>query len=135
MKTCNVIGCNNPVWGKGVCSKHTPKTPLKKTSFTVNKAKVYVNIFPNTVERNDFFMSIWNKRQHVCEICGKWLGKEPRTYMFDHLLEKYKYPNLEYKEENILLVCLEDHDLKTRGIINEKYQEKINQVRKIFNII
>jgi len=84
--------------------------------------------------RSNFFMSIWAKRSHKCEHCGKWLGKEPRSYMFDHLLEKSKYPKLRLEEDNILLVCLECHDNKTRGIISEKYQEKINFVRTKFNV-
>ena len=85
-------------------------------------------------KRNDFFKSIWAKRPHVCQHCGKKLGNEPRTYMFDHLLEKQKYKNLEFEEENIWLVCLECHDKKTRGIISDKYREKINFVSTKFNV-
>ena len=125
MKTCSITGCNNPVWGKGVCQKHTLKTPLRK---------VCVNVVPNVAERNKFFMSIWNGRPHKCEHCGKSLGSEPRSYMFDHLLEKSKYPDLKYEPENILLVCLECHDNKTRGNISEKYQEKINFAITKFNV-
>jgi len=79
-------------------------------------------------------MSIWSARPHRCEHCGKYLGKSPSSYMFDHLLEKNKYPDLEYEPENIWLVCLECHDNKTRGNVSEKYQEKINFVTTKFNV-
>jgi 5-methylcytosine-specific restriction endonuclease McrA len=54
--------------------------------------------------------------------------------MFDHLIEKSKYPPLEFEPENIALVCLECHDEKSRGIINAIYQEKINFVITKFNV-
>ena len=132
MKTCSVTGCNNPVWGKGVCAKHAPKTPLKKTAWNItcvnDSLPLYITL------RDEFFMSIWRKRRHVCEHCGKYLGKEPLSYMFDHILEKNKYPDLKYEEENIWLTCLECHDNKNRGMISEKYQEKINFVITKFNV-
>lgn len=90
--------------------------------------------FLRTQKRDQFFMGIWIDRMHRCEICGKGLGHEPRSYMFDHLLEKNKYPQLEFEDDNIALVCLECHDCKTRGIISDKYQEKINFVITKFNV-
>lgn len=82
-----------------------------------------------------FFKDIWNKRkQHQCENCGKWLGKEPLSYMFDHLLEKSKHPELMFEEDNIMLVCLECHDKKTRGFITEKIRAKIEKVKEKFYI-
>ena len=84
--------------------------------------------------RDQFFMSIWRERRHKCEICNALLGSEPRSYMFDHLLEKSKYPDLKFEEENIWLVCLPCHDNKSRGIISEKYQEKINFVITKFDV-
>jgi 5-methylcytosine-specific restriction endonuclease McrA len=53
--------------------------------------------------------------------------------MFDHLLEKSKYPDLKLEEENIMLVCLECHDLKTRGFITDFVRAKIEEVRKKFD--
>jgi 5-methylcytosine-specific restriction endonuclease McrA len=76
---------------------------------------------------------MWNKRKHECENCGKWLGKEPLSYMFDHLLEKSKFPELKHEEDNIMLVCLECHDLKTRGFITDFVRAKIEEVRKKFD--
>ena len=127
MKICTVDGCTYPVWSKGVCKKHAPKKPLKKS---------YPN--PNHEEwrepRNRFFASIWTKRPHWCECCGRWLGTEPRTYMFDHILEKETYPELKFEEENIALVCLTCHSQKSNGYLTDFYKTKISFVKKKFNI-
>ena len=122
MKTCSVTGCNNPVWGKGVCQIHAPRTPLKKSIKETTSDN-----------RNAFFMEIWKERPHVCEHCGRSLGREPLSYMFDHILEKSKHQNLSFEKDNIWLVCLECHDNKTRGILTDKYKEKINFVKTKFD--
>jgi hypothetical protein len=139
MRTCNVDGCNRPVFGKGVCGYHYPKTKLKVNpqiakDFLSCLGKSEVVGPEKQKARNDFFMSIWNKRSHVCQHCGKFLGNEPKSYMFDHILEKQKHKSLEFEEENIWLVCLECHDCKTRGILSDKYKEKINFVTTKFNV-
>jgi 5-methylcytosine-specific restriction endonuclease McrA len=83
-----------------------------------------------------FFFFYWDKyKPHNCANCGIYLGKEPKTYMFDHLLEKSKYPELKYEELNICYLCLNCHDRKSRGFIPEKIQKLIDKVKSIFNII
>lgn len=72
-----------------------------------------------------FFMLLWKERPHICESCGKHLPDESRTYMFDHLLEKSKYPELALDENNIYLCCWDCHSLKTNGHPTEKHQEAI----------
>ena len=79
--------------------------------------------------QNEFFLKIWKKRKHYCESCGIWLGYEPRTYMFDHLLEKNKYADLRFEENNIFLCCFECHGLKTNGFVTEKHAIAINKVK------
>jgi len=122
MKTCSVTGCNNPVWGKGVCKNHSFKSLLKKSPTKKDND-----------QRNNFFMEIWNERPHMCEHCGKSLGQDPRSYMFDHILEKSTHQSLSFEKDNIWLVCLECHDNKTRGILTDKYKEKINFVKTKFD--
>jgi len=82
----------------------------------------------------DFFLSIWSKKSHNCENCKKWLGNEPLSYMFDHLLEKSRYPELKYEEENIMLVCLECHDNKTRGFPSDTTRLRIEKVKERFDL-
>ena len=89
----------------------------------------------DVAKMREFFLSIWKKRKHRCESCDKWLGNEPLSYMFDHLLEKNKYPDLAYDENNICLMCLECHDNKTRGFANEIVTERIKKAKEYYERI
>jgi len=118
------------------CFQHKPRKALAKTKMlnTVNKTVKNVENKRNISDMNEFFLQVWkNRKQHDCENCGKWLGKEPLSYMFDHLLEKSKFPELKFEEDNIMLVCLECHDNKTRGFLTDLVRGKIDDVRKKFN--
>ncbi len=55
------------------------------------------------------FMDIWHKRRHYSEISGRWLGKEPLTIFFHHILPKSKYPDAAFDEENIILLTGDEH--------------------------
>lgn len=131
MKTCKAEGCNNRIWSNGLCKNHITKKPLKcmKNQSLTTKKKVNDG---NIIQMRDFFMDVWKSKSHNCENCGKRLGNEPLSYMFDHLLEKSKYPDLKYEKENICLMCLECHDLKTRGFITDLIREKIDYVKNKF---
>lgn len=111
------------------CFNHKPRKPIPKSNKVVKK----LNNPQNVYNMREFFLQIWNKKTHKCENCGKWLGNEPLSYMFDHLLEKSKYPDLKYEENNIMLVCLECHDSKTRGFLTETVRSKIEAIKKLFN--
>ena len=82
----------------------------------------------------DFFLSIWSRKLHYCESCKKWLGNEPLSYMFDHLLEKANYPELKYEEDNIMLVCLDCHTNKGNGFPSDITKLKIQKVKDQFNL-
>lgn len=113
------------------CFVHKPRKAMGKSSKVAKKQDNSRNIS----DMRDFFLHIWNsKKKHECENCGKWLGNEPLSYMFDHLLEKSKYPELKHEEDNIMLVCLECHDNKTRGFLTETVIAKINAVKEKFYI-
>lgn len=127
---CKTCGKNSE---SEYCFIHKPRKPLPsgKGFSTVKLNKLDKS---PSFDMKSFFLEIWNKRKkHECENCGKWLGKEPLSYMFDHLLEKNKHPDLKDEEDNIMLVCLECHDLKTRGFITDFVRAKIEEVRKKFN--
>jgi hypothetical protein len=109
------------------CFAHKPRKALNGRGKLGARPKVI------TSKMRDFFVDVWQKRKkHECENCGKWLGKEPLSYMFDHVLEKSKHPDLKFEENNIMLLCLECHDNKTRGILTEKIKEKIEKVKNEF---
>jgi 5-methylcytosine-specific restriction endonuclease McrA len=113
------------------CFLHKPRKALSKmSSFRVKK----LDNSRKTSDLHEFFLQIWDKNpKHECENCGKWLGKEPLSYMFDHLLEKSKYPDLATEEDNIMIVCLECHDNKTRGFLTDLVRQKIEKVRTKYN--
>lgn len=82
-----------------------------------------------------FFEEIWNERVHLSEVSGEYLGSEPKSWMFDHLLEKSRYPELKYEKENIALVTICEHSRKTDGNPLHKHQILIDQAKKRFGIV
>lgn len=50
-----------------------------------------------------------------------YLGKEPLTVFFHHILPKEKYPEAALDEENIILLTLEEHDNAEKDMY--KYEE------------
>jgi len=80
-----------------------------------------------------FFMEIWKKRPHRSEISGVYLGKEPSSAFFHHILPKNKYPEVRMDEENIILLTLDGHadvesDMYKFDIIN---QRRTNLLKKL----
>lgn len=57
----------------------------------------------------EFYMEIWTSRKHYSEISGKWLGHEPRTQFFAHILEKRSYPEWMLNPDNIVLLTFDEH--------------------------
>jgi 5-methylcytosine-specific restriction endonuclease McrA len=127
-KTCG-RNCENGEY----CFQHKSRKALANNGKGLSKTRksddgAYV------MRMQEFFLDIWeNRKEHNCENCKKWLGKEPLSYMFDHTLEKNKYPELKYEEENIMLLCLECHDNKTRGNLSELVRHKIEEVKNRFD--
>lgn len=72
------------------------------------------------------FMEIWRERKHKSEISGKFLGKEPLTIFFHHILPKSKYKNLSLNKDNIILLTFEEHQ---RVEIDPFIYEEINKRR------
>lgn len=131
---CPICGANCE---QEYCWQHKKRKPLKskKVLAKINKKTGDVEKFPLMKE---FFLEIWKERYpHNCFICRKFLGEEPKTYMFDHLCEKgvAKYKHLAYNKDNILYLCLECHDSRTRGYMPEFYREEINKVKTKYNLI
>lgn len=111
------------------------RTPLKRIS---------AKKLAERVSKKDESESLWNwlfsmyklipETGKRCESCGKKLSIIPRTYYFDHLIEKSKRPDLAMEAENIFLCCLECHSLKTNGHPTEKHQEAIRKAKERFGI-
>ena len=128
---CKTCGANCD--GGEYCFRHKPRKPLPVVSSSRNEKDRLILEEPQSMKQ--FFLHIWKLRQHVCENCNNKLGKEPLSYMFDHILEKNKYPALKLEEDNIMMLCLDCHDNKTRGFLSEKMLQRLDEVKKRFDVI
>lgn len=135
-RECSVEGCNNRVWRKGLCLSHIKRKSLtpKRDGLITAKRDVFVQKAKIETMRN-FFLEIWKERKHYSEVNGNYLGKEPLSTFFHHILPKSKYPELEYDKSNIILLTLDEHtdveaDMYKYDVINQlriQLLTKINQ--------
>jgi len=111
------------------CFQHKPRKPLKSkmSSFPVKKLDKSRNIS----DMNAFFLQIWTKRKHYSEVSGDYLGKEPLTIYFHHILPKEKFPQAKFDEDNIILLTFDEHN----NVENDMYKyEEVNERRKHLKI-
>jgi 5-methylcytosine-specific restriction endonuclease McrA len=127
---CKTCGKNTD--GGEFCFVHKQRKALPSVSRSRYEKDRLVLEEPRSMR--EFFIHIWKFRPHTCENCNSNLGKEPLSYMFDHVLEKNKYPALKFEENNIMMLCLHCHDNKTRGFLSEKMLQRLEQVKKRFEI-
>lgn len=109
------------------CFLHKPRKPLAKLSSLLRK-KLDKNSdnYRNISDRNDFFLQIWKKRKHYSEVSGTFLGKEPLTVFFHHILPKEKFPEAEFDEDNIILLTFDEHN----NVENNMYRYEEVNVRR-----
>jgi hypothetical protein len=118
-KKCKIENCNNYVWSKGLCKNHSNANCITPSS--IDKTKKKVNLM------HSFFADIWKERKHFSEISNVYLGKEPLSIYFHHILPKNKYPEAAYDKDNIILLTLDEHT----NVENDIYKyDKINEIRK-----
>lgn len=123
---CRICGKNAD---SEYCFKHKPRKPLTKmSSFLHKKLDKSEEVTRNISELRDFFLHIWRKRQHVSEVSGDYLGKEPLSVFFHHILPKEKYPEAKLDEDNIILLTLDEHTNVETDIY--KYEE-VNKRREL----
>lgn len=108
------------------CFQHKPRKPLSqcrvKPSLTAKKVvnDGYIQ------QMREMFLEIWKKKRHYSEVSGIYLGKEPMSTYFHHILPKEKYPEACLDEENIILLTLEEHS----NVENDMYRyEEVNKRR------
>lgn len=108
---------------------------MKRKTLKKRSEKAVAKIMENKKEQdmlNRFFAAIWEsmRSEHRnCQSCGKWLGPEMRSYFFDHLVEKSRYPKYKFDKENIFMCCFECHSKKTAGFPTEKHQQAITHFK------
>jgi hypothetical protein len=126
---CKVCGKNSE---SELCFLHKPKKQLTNRMGPTSKLGVGKPIPKRRLSKEidkkiqthkmfEFFLDIWKKRPHKSEISGKYLGKEPLSIYFHHILPKNKYPEACFDEENIILLTLSEHESVENDIY--KYEE------------
>ena len=102
------------------------RTKLKKFSEKgLAKRKEKTEI---TKKLHEFFQILWSKLPYKkqCIICGTPIYGEPLSYMFEHLIEKSKRPDIAFEEWNVAYpMCLDCHTYKTNGFPKEKHKQLI----------
>ena len=123
MNKCLTCGAN---CDKEYCFRHKPRKPLAKK---LNKS-------PNkSLEMHEFFQLLWKKLPHYSMISGKYLGSEPLTVFFHHILPKEKYPQACFDEENIILLTLQEHEQVEMDIYRfEEVNNKRNYLKTKYNL-
>lgn len=136
MKTCSVEGCENRIWGKGLCLSHIKRKPItpKRGGLLVAKRDMFVQKTKIETMRN-FFLEIWKERKHYSEISGEYLGSEPLSTFFHHILPKEKYPDEAYDKSNIILLTLDEHtnveaDMYRYEEVNRRRIELLNKINQ-----
>ena len=123
------------------CFRHKPRKPLAgstQPALRRTPLRKFKKALPSKGKSSPnkdhlFFMEIWKKRPHRSEISGVYLGKEPSSAFFHHILPKNKYPEVRMDEENIILLTIDEHadvesDMYKFDIIN---QRRINLLKKL----
>ena len=135
-RECSVEGCNNRVWGKGLCLSHIKRKPItpKRGGLIGAKRDMFVQKIKIETMRN-FFLEIWKERKHYSEVSGDYLGGEALSTFFHHILPKSKYPELEYDKSNIILLTLDEHtdveaDMYKFEEINQRRIELLNKINQ-----
>ena len=135
-KQCSVEGCNNPIWGKGLCKNHIRRKPLipKHGGLARIQRDMFVTKTKIETMRN-FFLEIWKERKHYSEVSGAPLGSEALSTFFHHILPKSKYPELAYEKSNIILLTLDEHtnveaDMYRYEEVNRRRIELLNKINQ-----
>ena len=122
--------CNNNCEGE-YCFRHKPKKQMSKKSSPLNKldkSKFSAGNTEQISKMKEMFLSIWKKKPHRSEVSNTYLGNEPLTTFFHHILPKNKYPEAALDEENIILLTLQEHDQVEMDIYR---YDVVNNKRKI----
>lgn len=123
MKTCSIKNCNYPVWSKGLCRSHSPKTSLKKSNSKplkkswLSKAPTEKALIAKEKKKEytekqfamfkEIYTETWQKTCYECECSVD--GQSSVNY--HHLLYKGvdKYKKYALEKWNIVLVCENCH--------------------------
>lgn len=136
MAKYNCPTCHKPCEDPRGCFSHKPRKPLKSGGKIAVKPRTAQQKMKTQIAIDrmwQLFLEVWEERGPYSEIDGAYLGKEPRSYMFDHLLPKETFPEVQYEKWNILMVTLDQHSNKHNGYPHPTHQEAINKAKEVYN--
>ena len=111
------------------CFIHKSRKPLPSGRGLTSR-KVSENNSERINIQREFFLSIWKKKPHRSEVSDIYLGSEPMSTYFHHILPKEKYPEACLDEKNIILLTLEEHSNVENDIYKyEEINERRNQLK------
>lgn len=87
--------------------KFLRRTPIRKVS--KKQQKILGEKKLQSEKDKEFFNEIWQERDHFCYESGEYLGEEPLTVFFHHILPKADYDRFRYCKWNIVLLTWENH--------------------------
>jgi len=142
IKKCKIEGCNNPIWGSGLCASHKPRKqlmsngkPMRKVRLSILSEELIDECKKELAEMQTLFLQLWKKRPHKSEISGEYLASEPLHVFFHHILPKEKYPEALLDEENIILLTLWEHaDVEADIYKYEEINNRREQLKKKYEI-
>ena len=125
---CETCGKNSDT---NYCFQHKPRKGFSQSKLKptlTSKKKVSDG---KSTQMRELFLEMWKKKRHHSEVSGAYLGKEPMSTYFHHILPKEKYPEACLDEENIILLTLEEHS----NVENDMYRyEEVNNRRNHLNL-
>ena len=124
---CKTCGKNSD---RDYCFQHKPRKALQQCGINPSLTAKKV-VSDGYIQQREMFLDIWKKKPHKSEVSGVYLGKEPMSTYFHHILPKEKYPEACLDEENIILLTLEEHS----NVENDMYRyEEVNERRNQLNL-
>jgi hypothetical protein len=69
--------------------------------------------------QRELFFKIWMERPHYSEVSGAYLGEDARAHYFAHILGKGAYPAFKLREDNIVLLTMEEHRQFDQGDVDK----------------
>jgi hypothetical protein len=114
------------------------RTPLKKGTSTLKRGPLkkaskkkmskILDMVGDIHLMHDFFMSIWNGREHKSEVSGSPIYGEPLTIYFHHILPKSKYKEASLDPDNIIILTFEEHNSVE---LNPNIFKEVNKRREL----
>ena len=101
--------------------------PKKTTWNPCRSNEVREHYEESNLQMKEFFLSIWRNRSHISEVSEAFLGHEPLSVFFHHILSKKKYDVAKFDPDNVILVNLDEHSSVELDM--HKYEE-VNKRRE-----